>query len=378
MSGTPTVAANTSDYHYTATNDIEKVTLTFSITVLSSAPSVPRFRSSTVEDLLLVVGKTITPVVLPRAFLGIGSILYSITPDLPAGLDFDPQSLQITGTPTTESDTTTYSYSARDDAGSSASLSFMIKVETDTAPSFQSKFIADIEFIEDHSSRQVVLPEAHGGNYSVRYGISPDLPEGLSFEAENRRLGGKPEAASSAQRFNYIATDMQGDADTLMFMLAVAPWTQIRMLNSLVSKTLDVYVEDVHLIDELEQGSRPASVIAAGQYTVDIVAATATSNHQPLVTVPVELARYHHYDAMVYDDGAQLQMATAEYSELPAPVSGQVAVYVAHGAPDLGAVSVRILDARDNTTVIYDLASGVQMGGFSGLVSIGASGITWR
>ena len=375
ISGTPTQVVNAREYEFVATDEVNATsTLTFSITVLSEASSKPRFVNATVEDLVLLSGQTISPIVLPRAIGGIGRIMYSIAPDLPAGLAFNTLNRQLTGTPTAESAATNYSYSARDDAGSSVSLSFVIEVIADIAPSFPSESIPDIEFIEGQSSRQVTLPEASGGNGTINYRVSPDLPEGLSFEAKTRRLGGTPEAASSAQQFNYIATDMQGDADTLMFMLTVAPWTQIRVLNSLVSGNFDVYVGDVRLLDDLGQGSRPVSVLAAGQRTVDIVAPTATSNLQPLVTVPVELTEYHHYDVMVYDDGTQLQVATAEYSELPAPVSGQVAVYVAHGAPDLGAVSVRILDARDNTTVIFDLASSVQIGGFSGPISIGASG----
>ena len=375
ISGTPGGVVNATEYEYVAIDEANATdTLTFSITVLSRASSVPRFGTATVEDLVFLEGQTISTMVLPRAVGGIGRILYSIAPDLPSGLVFNSQNRQLTGTPVAESAYTNYSYTAHDDAGSYARLSFAIEVVADIAPTFQSESITDIEFVEGQSGRQVTLPEASGGNGTITYSISPDLPDGLTFESKTRRLGGTPKAPSSAEQFNYIATDMQGDADTLMFMLSVAQWTQIRVLNSLVSRTFDVYVGDVRLLEDLGQGSRPASVLAAGQGKVDFVASTAATNEQPLLTVPVELAGHHHYDVMVYDDGSQLQVATAEYSELPEPISGQVAVYVAHGAPDLGAVSVRVLDARDNTTVIYDLASGVPMGGFSGFVSIGAAG----
>ena len=66
----------------------------------------------------------------------------------------------------------------------------------------------------------LTLPEAEGGNGTLTYALSPDVP-GLSFDAAARRLTGAP---STAGRYamTYTATDEDGDTDTLGFTVAVS------------------------------------------------------------------------------------------------------------------------------------------------------------
>ena len=65
----------------------------------------------------------------------------------------------------------------------------------------------------------LTLPEASGGNGTLRYELSPEVP-GLSFDPDTRQLSGTPTAAGVYEMF-YTATDADGDMDSLGFSISV-------------------------------------------------------------------------------------------------------------------------------------------------------------
>lgn len=65
----------------------------------------------------------------------------------------------------------------------------------------------------------LTLPEAAGGNGTLRYSLSPDMP-GLSFDSAARELAGTPTAAG-AYNMTYTVSDADGDTDTLSFTITV-------------------------------------------------------------------------------------------------------------------------------------------------------------
>ena len=73
------------------------------------------------------------------------------------------------------------------------------------------------ETIED-----LTLPEAVGGRPPLAYALSPDLPEGLSFDTSTRLLSGTPTAVSSETRYTYIVTTRSGRRATLSFTITVS------------------------------------------------------------------------------------------------------------------------------------------------------------
>ena len=85
----------------------------------------------TVADLTFTVDEEIPAQVLPAATGGSGSLTYSLGPEIPAGLAFDPASRTLSGTPTA---TGTYpmTYRVEDTGGRSAEFAFTITVETYT------------------------------------------------------------------------------------------------------------------------------------------------------------------------------------------------------------------------------------------------------
>ena len=126
---TVTMGATTSGTAATVTVSVTDGTnpVTKSFTVTVQTDSTPSF-STTQADLSFTKDQAITTVNLPAATSGNGTITYSLTPALPAGLSINTDTRQITGTPTAETASAQYTWKATDSDGSEASLSFAIEV----------------------------------------------------------------------------------------------------------------------------------------------------------------------------------------------------------------------------------------------------------
>ena len=68
----------------------------------------------------------------------------------------------------------------------------------------------------------ITLPQATGGVGTLTYSLTPALPSGLTFDATTRELSGTPGEIMDATEYTLTATDEDGVAAPLKFMLAVA------------------------------------------------------------------------------------------------------------------------------------------------------------
>ena len=98
---------------------------------------------------------------------------------------------------------------------------------SDSAPTFASD-VEDMVFEASAAIDPVQLPMASGGNGALTYGLMDHegrMPEGLMFDASTRELSGTPvllrEAIETTYRMTYMATDENGDAASLTFMITV-------------------------------------------------------------------------------------------------------------------------------------------------------------
>ena len=91
----------------------------------------PTFGAQAIADQTWQQGVAIEPLVLPVAD---GTpLMYTFTPPLPAGLNFDPATRTLSGTPTVAIVETAYTYTATYADGDSAGLTFTITVEVSAA-----------------------------------------------------------------------------------------------------------------------------------------------------------------------------------------------------------------------------------------------------
>ena len=72
-------------------------------------------------------------------------------------------------------------------------------------------------------SVDLTLPEATGGNGTISYELTPDLPPGVMLDPSTRTLSGAPTAAATATTYTWRATDSDGNTAALSFSVTVSP-----------------------------------------------------------------------------------------------------------------------------------------------------------
>ena len=199
ISGTPTTISDTATYTITATNSGGSTSFTISITVNDVAPSALSYNSPNA----FTKNSVITP--LNPSVSGGAVVSYSISPNLPDGLNFDTATGVISGTPTTISGTASYTVTATNSGGST---SFTISITVnDVAPSALSYNSPNVW--SKNNEITPLNPSVSGGAV-VSYSISPNLPDGLNFDTATGVISGTPTAISGAASYTVTATNSGG------------------------------------------------------------------------------------------------------------------------------------------------------------------------
>ena len=185
-------------------------------TVNDSAPSF----STTIPNKTWTQNAAITGFTLPAASGGNGSLTYTLSPTLPAGVSKNA-SHEVTGTPTSILDNAAdYTWTATDADGDTAQLTFTIAVFADTAPTF-SRTVPDQVWTQNRAITRLFLPKASGGNGIRSYTLSPELPAGTSKGSVDHDVTGTPTTLQSATTYTWKVTDADGDTARLTFTITV-------------------------------------------------------------------------------------------------------------------------------------------------------------
>ena len=126
---------------------------------------------ASIPDQSYKVGEAVSTLELPRASEGDGDLVYSLSPKLPAGVQFDQHRLTLSGTPTETHTTTTYTYSVADSdefiEDDESLLTFQITVAANTP-------LAPALMIEEIGYETAVviwsMPDARGSSITA-YGL---------------------------------------------------------------------------------------------------------------------------------------------------------------------------------------------------------------
>ncbi len=158
---------------------------------------------------------------------------------------------------------------------------------TDALPSFGTAAVAAQIYTVGVAVDPVLqLPAASGGNEPLSYTLAPALPNGLTFNAENRQISGTPTASAPPTTYTLTATDADAsdpDSATLEFMLTVidavvsatltatAPLTEAALFAS-TSPTVTVTLVNTEYEATLTPASFTVSdTVAGGDITLDDV-----------------------------------------------------------------------------------------------------------
>ena len=219
LSGTPMASGGPYRLTYRArsANGLSAV-LRFNITVRRAAQPVS-FGSQTIPAQSYDRGIAIPPLQLPVASGGVAPLVYSLTPTVP-GLQFNPRTRTLSGTPTTAGNYP-LTYTVTDANRRTASLRFNITVRRAAQPvSFGSQTIAAQSYDRGIAISPLQLPVATGGAAPLVYSLTPTVP-GLQFNARTRTLSGTPTTAGSYS-LTYRVTDANARSATLSFTVSVA------------------------------------------------------------------------------------------------------------------------------------------------------------
>ena len=220
---TPDIVAAPSDVTLTITDD--DIAGNIPADDPDVATSVPSFTDA-VDFQRYQQGTPITPVIFPTVTDGDGKLTYSL-PDLPPGLtytapgDEDKHSGILSGTPTEPQAKTRYNLTVTDEDQDEGSASFFIVIDRDLLPSFGDTTIAAQVYVQNREIETLTLPRATGGDSALAYALTPDLPAGLTFDAETFGVSGTPIKAMGEMTYTLTATDKDGDAATFAFTVAV-------------------------------------------------------------------------------------------------------------------------------------------------------------
>ena len=219
VSGTPSEMTEKAIYTLTVTDeDGDSAVMSFFITVLANVA--PSFGDASVSAQSYLRKQEIDSLTLPQAIGGDGSLTYALAPDLPDDLVFDAETRMLSGTPLEVIAETTYTLTATDGDGDAAILTFTLEVMADPMPTFGDTTIA-AQFYQHREIEPLTLPQATGGDEPLTYELTPDLPEGLTFDAETLIVSGTPLEAMDAMTYTLTATDGNGDVARLMFSLEI-------------------------------------------------------------------------------------------------------------------------------------------------------------
>ena len=269
VSGTPSVDLAKTTYTLTATDiDGDEAALSFAVTVLEDL--FPEF-TETVPDQLYWVGAAIDSLALPAATGGNGTLTYTLSPALPEGLRFAPETRIVSGTPSGDLAKTTYTLTATDIDGDEAALTFPVTVLEDLFPEF-TETVPDQLYWVGAVIDALALPAATGGNGTLTYTLSPALPEGLRFAPETRIVSGTPSVDMAKTGYTLTATDMDGDEASLPFTVEV--WTPITLTMADAEATEG---EEVTFVLELSPPPPRPMVVA---YTTAPVTATEGRDYE--------------------------------------------------------------------------------------------------
>ena len=224
------------------------------------------FGSEAIGNQAWVVG-TAASVTLPEATGGTGTIVYSLSPTLPAGKTFTAGTRVLDGNPTGRFTLATFTYTATDTDGTEVELTFTVVV-TAPAITFASTFANQAWVVGTAISE--TLPTASGGVGSFTYSLSPTTPAGVTFTAGTQALAGNPTARFSSATFTYTAEDAEGFTQTQTFTIVVTapaitftPTTfanQSWTVGTAVDKTLPAGSGGVGTLTASLTGTLPAGV----------------------------------------------------------------------------------------------------------------------
>ena len=186
--------------------------------------SAPTFGAAAIADQSGYTTHPLTPLKLPRPTGGVGDIVLTIAPALPAGLVFDALDGEIFGSPSAAQAQTAHTLTATDEQADTGTVVFNLTVVANTALGIAA-VRADVLW-HDQAAQDVTLPAGTGGNGAITVKLEGDLPPGVTFDAATRELTKAANPLGALPRkLTYVVTDATGQVFRQSFLLEILAHT---------------------------------------------------------------------------------------------------------------------------------------------------------
>lgn len=135
-----------------------------------------------------------------------------------------------------------------------------------------------------------------------------------------------------------------------------APTAQF--IQNVDGPAIDVYLDGQRIHDNWAfQSASDFEVLSVGEHTIDVVAGGENDNAQPLSSETIAVSTSTDYHVLAHGKGADVNLVIVDDVRKSHSVEDQAAFYVAHGARDLDAVDVHLLQPGADAVVLLDNAS---------------------
>ena len=221
ISGTPTVLSPVSQYTVTIT-DYASATTSSSFNLVSKSTLLTNTvnNQSLIYTLYSLINAT-TPVV---ANGGYGSLTYSISPSLPAGISINPTTGQLSGTPTAIQTATVYSVTIADSTSQVTTGTFSLTVNDVVHAQLYANVNNTAVTLSTGVTANFTPITGSGGEGTYTYSITGTnvLPPNLSFDSGTGTISGVPAATFATSTFFVSVTDQVPQTVQKSFTLNVA------------------------------------------------------------------------------------------------------------------------------------------------------------
>jgi len=216
IGGTPIAPSPATDYTISATNAGGTGTAVLNLTVTPP----PKPAISYTSPQVYIAGTPVSQLYPTNTGGDITFGSFTISPGLPQGLSFSNFDGSIYGTPTAASPSTDYTISASNTGGTGTTiLNITVNLPAKPVISYNTPNVYPVK-----AAISPLVPNVSGGQTAQGgFGITPNLPAGLSFDVNTGIISGTPSAASAAANYTVTATNLGGTGSATVNIKVVQP-----------------------------------------------------------------------------------------------------------------------------------------------------------
>ena len=201
ISGTPTDITPSQTYTITGINSGGNYNVNINIEVNDANPIISYTTTSYTFTKGTALPQTITPTETGGAV-----VTWSVDPDLPAGLNFDTSTGEISGTPTVVSASATYTVTAENSGGTDTEV---LTIEVIDIPPASISY-SELAIVETKGIAITPVTATTTGGTVVTWSIAPALPNGLVLDTSTGEISGTSTVLSTLATYTITGTNTGG------------------------------------------------------------------------------------------------------------------------------------------------------------------------